>query len=57
MKISTFIFQSDVQLPETPKSLAWCKDSVCVALKREYLLVQLSGDITTKGLSPTGKQL
>jgi len=46
---------SDVQLPETPKSLAWCKDSVCVALKREYLLVQLSGDITTKGLSPTGK--
>ena len=49
--------QSDVQISETPKSLAWCKDSVCVGLRREYLLVQLSGDNSTKGLSPTGKYL
>lgn len=46
---------ADVVLPEAPKSLAWCRDSICVGLKREFLLVKLNDENPVRDLSPTGK--
>ncbi len=54
---------TDVSLPDAPRSLAWCRDSVCVGFRGEYALIRVGrggrggGD---KGeelceLFPTGK--
>nr|CAB3267641.1 vam6/Vps39-like protein [Phallusia mammillata] len=45
----------DVSLPDIPKTICWCKDSVCVGFKREYGLVKLDGRSSFIELSPTGK--
>lgn len=33
--------QADVSLPDVPRSLAWCGDSVCVGFRGEYVLIKL----------------
>ncbi|XP_064600177.1 vam6/Vps39-like protein [Liolophura sinensis] len=47
--------QSDLSLPDTPKCMAWCKDSICVSIKREYCLIKVqTGD--QKELFPWGSR-
>ena len=46
----------DVSLPDTPKSLAWCHESVCVGFRGEYALIKTSSSSSDKNeLFPTGK--
>ncbi|XP_078593471.1 vam6/Vps39-like protein isoform X1 [Branchiostoma floridae x Branchiostoma japonicum] len=47
----------DMAVPDVAKSMAWCKDSVCVGFKRDYFLIKVDGSGTLKELFPTGKQL
>ena len=35
-------FQSDIALSDTPKTLAWCKDTICLGFKDQYAIVKLS---------------
>ncbi|CAK8694992.1 unnamed protein product [Clavelina lepadiformis] len=48
---------NDICLAELPRTIAWCKDSLCIGFKREYYLVKLDGDEDLKELYPTGKLL
>jgi len=49
------LFQNDVLLPEIPKAIGWCKDSICVGLKRDYCLVKLDdSNPEPRDLFPTG---
>uniref|UniRef100_A0A8C4R8C4 VPS39 subunit of HOPS complex n=1 Tax=Eptatretus burgeri TaxID=7764 RepID=A0A8C4R8C4_EPTBU len=50
-------FQPDLCLPDFPKSIAWCGDSICVGFKRDYYLAKADGRGSCKELFPTGKQL
>ena len=36
-----FELQPDINLPDYPKSLAWCKNAICVGYRSEYGLVML----------------
>ncbi|XP_070577538.1 vam6/Vps39-like protein [Ptychodera flava] len=47
--------QADLGVPDVPKAMSWCGDSLCVGFKRDYFLIKLTG--TLKELFPTGKQL
>ncbi|XP_006825770.1 vam6/Vps39-like protein [Saccoglossus kowalevskii] len=47
--------QSDLGVPDVPKSMSWCVNSLCVGFKRDYFLIKLDGGL--KELFPTGKQL
>uniref|UniRef100_A0A1W7RBP8 Vam6/Vps39-like protein-like protein n=1 Tax=Agkistrodon contortrix contortrix TaxID=8713 RepID=A0A1W7RBP8_AGKCO len=49
--------QGDFSVPDVPKSMAWCKDSICVGFKRDYYLIKVDGKGSIKELFPTGKQL
>ena len=44
----------DLKVPDTPKMIALCDQSLCVGLKTEYSLIKLPEE--TKELFPTGKQ-
>jgi len=46
--------REDVSLPDVARSLAWCKESVCIGLRGEYSLLQLT-DLKTTSLFPTGR--
>ncbi|XP_064621475.1 vam6/Vps39-like protein [Lineus longissimus] len=48
--------QPDLGVPDVPKAMAWCKESLCVGFKRDYFLINIS-DGSLKDLFPTGKQL
>uniref|UniRef100_A0A3Q2QJX0 VPS39 subunit of HOPS complex n=1 Tax=Fundulus heteroclitus TaxID=8078 RepID=A0A3Q2QJX0_FUNHE len=49
--------QGDLGVPDIPKSMAWCENSICVGFKRDYYLIRLDGRGSIKELFPTGKQL
>uniref|UniRef100_A0A8D2JL43 VPS39 subunit of HOPS complex n=1 Tax=Varanus komodoensis TaxID=61221 RepID=A0A8D2JL43_VARKO len=49
--------QGEYSVPDVPKSMAWCKDSICVGFKRDYYLIRVDGKGSIKELFPTGKQL
>ncbi|XP_078089669.1 vam6/Vps39-like protein isoform X3 [Mustelus asterias] len=49
--------QADFSVPDVPKSMAWCENSICVGFKRDYYLIRLDGKGSIKELFPTGKQL
>jgi len=46
--------QEDLSLSDTPKSLAWGDDSLCMGTKNEYSLYDVAGGQTVKDLFPTG---
>ncbi|KAL0481518.1 vacuolar protein sorting protein VPS39 [Acrasis kona] len=52
-KESTFRQTSELQLPDSAKSINWSGDTICVGFKREYSLVDLNG-APPKTLAPTG---
>ena len=33
--------QSDLSVPDVPKTIAWCQDSLCVGFKRDYYLIKV----------------
>ena len=35
-------YRADINLPDTPKVVAWCKESICLGFKTEYCFVKLS---------------
>ena len=47
--------QADINLPDNPKSLAWIKNTICVAYRSEYSLVKLNSEMgfELKELFPT----
>ena len=52
--------QKDINLPDVPKSLAWCKESVCVGYRSDYVMVKLNISQRAKTfelceLFPTGR--
>ncbi|XP_029454494.1 vam6/Vps39-like protein [Rhinatrema bivittatum] len=49
--------QGDLSVPDVPKSMAWCENSICVGFKRDYYLIRVDGKGSIKELFPTGKQL
>uniref|UniRef100_A0A1A7WJN8 Vacuolar protein sorting 39 homolog n=2 Tax=Iconisemion striatum TaxID=60296 RepID=A0A1A7WJN8_9TELE len=49
--------QSDLGVPDIPRSMAWCENSICVGFKRDYYLIRMDGRGSIKELFPTGKQL
>ncbi|KAM4690379.1 vam6/Vps39-like protein isoform 2-T2 [Rhinophrynus dorsalis] len=49
--------QGDFSVPDVPKSMAWCENSICVGFKRDYYLIKVDGKGSIKELFPTGKQL
>uniref|UniRef100_A0A7N8XH43 VPS39 subunit of HOPS complex n=1 Tax=Mastacembelus armatus TaxID=205130 RepID=A0A7N8XH43_9TELE len=49
--------QGDLGVPDIPKSMAWCENSICVGFKRDYYLIRMDGRGSIKELFPTGKQL
>uniref|UniRef100_A0A8B9KXG6 CNH domain-containing protein n=1 Tax=Astyanax mexicanus TaxID=7994 RepID=A0A8B9KXG6_ASTMX len=49
--------QGDLAVPDIPKSMAWCENSICVGFKRDYYLIRMDGRGSIKELFPTGKQL
>uniref|UniRef100_H2Y4V8 CNH domain-containing protein n=1 Tax=Ciona savignyi TaxID=51511 RepID=H2Y4V8_CIOSA len=48
---------NDITLPEPPKAMAWCKDSICMGFKREFYIVKLDGNDAIRELFPTGKSM
>ena len=52
-------FADDVSVPDVPKSLAWCRTTICVAFRSEYSLVKLDSSVVggakTTELFPTGR--
>ena len=34
-------FQPDLGVPDVPKAMEWCKDSLCVGFKRDYYLIKV----------------
>jgi len=46
--------REDISVPDIPKSIAWCKESVCVGFRGEYSLLKLGGQEMCE-LFPTGK--
>ena len=50
-------FQADVSICEAPKCLAWCRDTICLGFKRDYMLVKLKENEPLRDLFPTGEML
>nr|XP_018917958.1 PREDICTED: vam6/Vps39-like protein [Bemisia tabaci] len=59
--------REDIVLPDVPRALAWCADSICVGFKNDYVLYQLhhepeagseenTNSPKKKDLFPVGKQ-
>ena len=42
----------EISLPDFPKSLEWCKDSICVGFKGEYSLIKMSQSQEIQELFP-----
>ena len=53
--IYIFTFQPDISMPEVPKCMVWCKDSVCLGFKNKYHIVSMKPNDLPKELFPTGK--
>ncbi|XP_046383475.1 vam6/Vps39-like protein [Ischnura elegans] len=47
--------REDLCVPDIPKALVWCGETICVGFKGEYCLLELTGE--QKELFPTGKNL
>ncbi|XP_039248093.2 vam6/Vps39-like protein [Styela clava] len=45
----------DISMPEIPKCMAWCRDSVCLGFRREYFMVTVKANSVPYELFPTGK--
>ncbi|KAL3874849.1 hypothetical protein ACJMK2_037811 [Sinanodonta woodiana] len=45
--------QTDLNLYDIPRAMAWCKDSLCVGFKRDYFLIKVNTG-ESKELFPTG---
>lgn len=43
----------DINVPDTPKVIAWCSESLCVGFRNEYCMISVSGNKTE--LFPLGK--
>ncbi|XP_053207667.1 vam6/Vps39-like protein isoform X2 [Panonychus citri] len=43
----------DINVPDTPKAIAWCSESLCVGFRNEYCMISVSGEKTE--LFPLGK--
>lgn len=43
-----FTFQGDFSVPDVPKSMAWCENSICVGFKRDYYLIRVRTGIGTE---------
>lgn len=39
--ILTCFSQGDFSVPDVPKSMAWCENSICVGFKRDYYLIRV----------------
>lgn len=39
--ILTCFPQGDFSVPDVPKSMAWCENSICVGFKRDYYLIRV----------------
>lgn len=35
------VTQGDFVVPDIPKSMAWCENSICVGFKRDYYLIRV----------------
>jgi len=35
------LVQPDLSVPDVPKTIAWCQDSLCVGFKRDYYLIKV----------------
>jgi len=35
------LVQADLSVPDVPKTIAWCQDSLCVGFKRDYYLIKV----------------
>lgn len=33
--------QGDFSVPDVPRSMAWCENSICVGFKRDYYLIRV----------------
>jgi len=49
------LFQADMVIPEAAKCLSWCRDTVCLGFKKEYMLAKLTDTEPLQELFPTGK--
>lgn len=41
IQILALFFQGDFSVPDVPKSMAWCENSICVGFKRDYYLIRV----------------
>lgn len=46
--------QPDINMPDAPKCMAWCKDSIILGFKRDYHIVTMRPNAVPKELFPTG---
>lgn len=37
----SLFLQGDFSVPDVPKSMAWCENSICVGFKRDYYLIRV----------------
>nr|CAG4646809.1 EOG090X0131 [Megafenestra aurita]SVE92222.1 EOG090X0131 [Megafenestra aurita] len=44
----------DLVVPDCPRTIGWCRETLCLGFKGEYSLLKLEGD--QRDLFPTGKQ-
>lgn len=47
---------ADLSVPDIPKAMAWCKDSLCIGFKRDYFLIQVNSGML-KDLFPCGSNM
>lgn len=47
------VLQGDLAVPDIPKSMAWCENSICVGFKRDYYLIRVR--VTGKNTNPSLK--
>ncbi|XP_076345716.1 vam6/Vps39-like protein [Tachypleus tridentatus] len=45
--------RGDLCVPDTPKAMVWCQESLCLGFKSEYTLLKISGD--QHEIFPTGR--
>nr|CAG4642300.1 EOG090X0131 [Evadne anonyx] len=48
-------FGPDLSVPDVPRTVGWCKETLCLGFKSEYCLLKLDGS-EQRELFPTGKQ-
>nr|CAG4643012.1 EOG090X0131 [Ilyocryptus agilis] len=47
-------FGPDLTVPDIPRTIGWCRETLCLGFKGEYCLLKLDGE--QRDLFPTGKQ-